>query len=1136
MRKLKYEEYNQHITLLDGIADIQPYFVKLPDPPPIEQFVNYGLPKEKQFFVREHVPVKVRNLDIKVATEQITVDEAIAIAEKDSDISDFIESQWRKRFNGIFIIIYGTPMYITGLHWYYLNYHRLDTGKYADFRLTDRNYFYWRKFCVWDDPKVFGGINFTNRREGKCFGKDTPIRMYDGSVKMVQDIVDGDLVMGTNSEPRKVSGVTKGEEPLYKIIPKKGEPFVCNESHILSMFYSSNSGMKKTGWKKKSFINISVRDYLKLDDKQRSHLCIYRSGWGDCFPKNEHYIDPYILGIYLGDGNKRTGAITTTDKEVADELHIFCKEKNLAIRERHISFNIRKRNGAGAYPSVIIDGVKTQFTTMREMNVFLGISPNSRLYREEWFRKKYNIEFLYDKHKNPYTTELSKLNVLWGKNIPKEYMIDCRENRLKLLAGIIDTDGHLLVRKRRGSGFGKMDILSYEITQKNKQLSYDILELTRSLGFSATIHEKIAKMKRKDETVYSCLVYRINISGNLSQIPCKIKRKKAGEQDKRNNPLNTGITIEEVGVGEYFGFAVDGNHLFLLADGTVVHNSIKSGAEATEVGTRRRNSMVGCQSKTDDDARSFFRKFIVRQVKKLPFYFKPLSDGNKNPINEIRFEIGRSAIQTELEPLDTIIDYRPSTETAYDGEKLVFYIMDEAGKYLKHSPVGTWDKVKYCLIEQDRIIGKAIITTTVEEMEKGGGKAFKELWDESSRIPFHKKINELGQTNSGLIPYFTPAYMGYIFDQYGFPIINDPLPHQQKFRYNQLIQAKEKPEEALKISQMGAIELLDTIEKSKTKESDRQDFRRKFPNTIKSAFVSAFKSCHFSFEKISSSLEQYLYTSRETLEGHPYKMVQGNFQWKNSVRDTEVEFVPSNSGRWKVSYLLPHAEANKYEYTGGMKVPSNSMKGVAGIDPYGFSIVSDTNNKQSLGGGYIWWYYDALVDSEDKSENEYVTDDFIVEYLNRPVSIDIFNEDMIMMCHYYGVKAFIETNKDNCINYFVDRGYGGYLVIPRKVKREGRKMIVVESEKAGAYSAHNTKYKDAIFSHFEWYVEHKIATCKFPRLIEDIRDVEYDNTRPYDAFMAAGYAIYAAKMITKKIQPRKKSYSSPMSTFQVNQV
>lgn len=731
MRKLKYEEYNQHITLLDGIADIQPYFVKLPDPPPIEQFVNYGLPKEKQFFVREHVPVKVRNLDIKVATEQITVDEAIAIAEKDSDISDFIESQWRKRFNGIFIIIYGTPMYITGLHWYYLNYHRLDTGKYADFRLTDRNYFYWRKFCVWDDPKVFGGINFTNRREGK---------------------------------------------------------------------------------------------------------------------------------------------------------------------------------------------------------------------------------------------------------------------------------------------------------------------------------------------------------------------------------------------------------------------SIKSGAEATEVGTRRRNSMVGCQSKTDDDARSFFRKFIVRQVKKLPFYFKPLSDGNKNPINEIRFEIGRSAIQTELEPLDTIIDYRPSTETAYDGEKLVFYIMDEAGKYLKHSPVGTWDKVKYCLIEQDRIIGKAIITTTVEEMEKGGGKAFKELWDESSRIPFHKKINELGQTNSGLIPYFTPAYMGYIFDQYGFPIINDPLPHQQKFRYNQLIQAKEKPEEALKISQMGAIELLDTIEKSKTKESDRQDFRRKFPNTIKSAFVSAFKSCHFSFEKISSSLEQYLYTSRETLEGHPYKMVQGNFQWENSVRDTEVEFVPSNSGRWKVSYLLPHAEANKYEYTGGMKVPSNSMKGVAGIDPYGFSIVSDTNNKKSLGGGYIWWYYDALVDSEDKSENEYVTDDFIVEYLNRPVSIDIFNEDMIMMCHYYGVKAFIETNKDNCINYFVDRGYGGYLVIPRKVKREGRKMIVVESEKAGAYSAHNTKYKDAIFSHFEWYVEHKIATCKFPRLIEDIRDVEYDNTRQYDAFMAAGYAIYAAKMITKKIQPRKKSYSSPMSTFQVNQV
>jgi hypothetical protein len=732
MAKLDYLDYQQHITLLDGLEDIAPYFVTLPKASPLKEFVNYGLPKEEQFFKREHIPTKVRNLDIKFNSGQLTIDEVISICEKDDDISSFIESQWHKRFNGIFILIYGVPTYITAQHWYYLNYHRLDTGKYADFRTTDRDYWYWRKFCVWDDPKVYGGINFTNRREGK---------------------------------------------------------------------------------------------------------------------------------------------------------------------------------------------------------------------------------------------------------------------------------------------------------------------------------------------------------------------------------------------------------------------SMKAGAEAEEIATRRRNSMVGIQSKTDGDAKSFFRKFIVRQFRKLPFYFKPIYDGNKNPVNELKFEWGRSAGESLIEPLETIIDYRSSVPVAYDGEKLIFYIMDEAGKFLNCNPVDTWDKVKYCLIEQDRIIGKAIITTTVEEMEKGGGKAFKELWDESSRITHHKKINNLGQTNSGLIPYFTPAYKGFIFDQYGTPIEKDPLPHQQAHRYKELLAAKEKPDEALRMSKMGAIELLSHMEKTKSTEKDRQDFRRKFPNSIKQAFISAFRSCHFSIEKINAALEKYLYTNRDgnMMENHPYNMIQGNFQWRNSIRDSEVEFVPSKSGRWFMSYLLPQSEANKFEYRNGIKIPLNSMKGVVGCDTYGFSILSDTNNKPSLGAAYVYWNFDPSIDGEEKEEKDYVTDDIIVEYLNRPASRDLFNEDMIMMCAYLGLKIFIETNRDHTINYFYDRGYEGYLVFPRKIKKDGSRMIVVESEKAGAYSSANTKYKDGMFAHAEWYVNSRLHRCKFPRLIESIRDVEYDNTQPYDAFMGFGYCLYASRMVNKKLIPRKTGYSSPIATYEVNQ-
>jgi hypothetical protein len=257
--------------------------------------------------------------------------------------------------------------------------------------------------------------------------------------------------------------------------------------------------------------------------------------------------------------------------------------------------------------------------------------------------------------------------------------------------------------------------------------------------------------------------------------------------------------------------------------------------------------------------------------------------------------------------------------------------------------------------------------------------------------------------------------------------------------------------------------------------------------------------------------------------------------WKDSIRDTEVIFVPSKTGRWMLSYLIPQAESNKWEMKGGLKVPLNAMKGIAGCDPYGFTILSSTNNKPSNGAGYIWWHHDPSVDTEEKEEKDYVTDDFICEYLNRPRSRDDFNEDMIMMCVYFGVKIFIETNKDHTLNYFYDRGYDGYLVFPRKAKKDGKRMIVVEAERAGAYSAANTKYKDGIFAHFEWYVENRLHRCKFPRLIESLRDIEYENTQPYDAAMGAGYCLYAAKMINKRITPKKQSYSSFTQTYEVNQ-
>lgn len=707
-----YQDYQKHITLLDGIEDIQPYFVELPDAPAPKKIINFGLPIEEQFFKRETIPTKVRNLN------KLPREEALKIAERDDEIALFIVDQWHKRMNGMFIYIHGTPIYITGTNWFYLNYFPIDIGL-PQFRTTDRDYWYWRKFCVWDNPRVYGGINFTGRRFGK---------------------------------------------------------------------------------------------------------------------------------------------------------------------------------------------------------------------------------------------------------------------------------------------------------------------------------------------------------------------------------------------------------------------SAMAGCEVSELTTRHKKRLSGMQSKTDTDAEQLFKKFVYGQCKKLPFYFRPIFD----PINtkEFNMDYPRGGIDAELESLESKIDFRPSTEIAYDSEKLLVYVMDEAGKYQKSDPHGTWDKVKYCFKDEDRIIGKAIITTTVEEMERGGGKKFKKLWDESSRIPAHGQINELGQTNSGLIPYFTPAYSGYIYDQYGYPIILEPKPYQQKYRYKRLIDAGETQSDALKMSNMGAIELLETERKALKSEAGRQDHKRKYPFSIKEAFTSAFKSCHFSYEKVECALSKFIY-------GSPYKTIRGNFEWKDAQRDTEVVFRPCENGRWLVSYVLPQEESNKYEIRNGKKIPGNTMKGVAGADPYKFSQLAEGSNKSSKGSGYVWWYFDPSIDTLDKEEEQHITDDFIVEYLNRPASRELYNEDMLMMCIYYGIKIYIEINVEHTMNYFVDRGYEGYLLFARYAKKEGRALVIKEKEKAGAYST-GDKMKDPMFAHMEWYVENRIFRCKFHILIQDICDVEYEHTRKYDAFMGAGYCLLGAKMINKRPGlNNKKEYSNPIGKFEV---
>ena len=144
---------------------------------------------------------------------------------------------------------------------------------------------------------------------GKCLGKGTPILMYDGTIKAVQDIVVGDKLMGPDSKPRNVLSVTTGREELFRITPKKGDSWVCNKSHILSL-KRTNDGSSLAG----AICNVGISEYLTWS---KTHKHIYKQ-WRSAveFERRELYLDPYFLGLWLGDGRTDAPTICTMDRQV----------------------------------------------------------------------------------------------------------------------------------------------------------------------------------------------------------------------------------------------------------------------------------------------------------------------------------------------------------------------------------------------------------------------------------------------------------------------------------------------------------------------------------------------------------------------------------------------------------------------------------------------------------------------------------------------------------------------------------------------------------------------------------------------------------------------------------------------------
>jgi len=368
-----------------------------------------------------------------------------------------------------------------------------------------------------DPKKPVGSFIFLGATGvGKCHGKGTKILMYDGSIKNVEDVLVGDLLMGDDSKPRTVLSLARGKDKMYKITPLNGgNPWTCNNPHILSL--------KKTG--SYEVVNIPLNEYLEKNKWYKHTHKMWRTNVD--FPSKMVKIDPYFMGLWLGDGNSHNCGITTADPEIVEYIYKIAKDWNLNVRKDEL-----ENNKSNTY--VLTGNVGGEY------------------------------------HDNHLMTN--------SKFIPNDYLYNDSSIRKSVLAGLIDSDGwqnHTFREYNLMNKYKEKDTTNcYLISTKYFKLSEQILFLARSLGYRASTTPKIINGK----TYYS-----VNICGDLSDLEIILNRKKSTTRKQKKNISLTGFDVEYIGIDDYYGFEIDGNHLYLLGDFTVTHNTYIAKVMAKEL-------------------------------------------------------------------------------------------------------------------------------------------------------------------------------------------------------------------------------------------------------------------------------------------------------------------------------------------------------------------------------------------------------------------------------------------------------------------------------------------------------------------------------------------------------------------------
>ena len=525
--------------------------------------------------------------------------------------------------------------------------------------------------------------------------------------------------------------------------------------------------------------------------------------------------------------------------------------------------------------------------------------------------------------------------------------------------------------------------------------------------------------------------------------------------------------------------------------------SFMSSAECVNIGTLAKNARLGILSKAGEDAKKMFTDKVVPINSKLPFFFKPIMDGMDKPKTELSYRIPASKItkknmfnteEEELKGLDSSIDWKNTDDNSYDGEKLLFLAHDESGKWLKPNNIlNNWRVTKTCLRLGSKIIGKCMMGSTSNAMAKGGSN-FKKLYEDSNI----KVRNANGQTKSGLYALFIPMEwnMEGFIDRYGMPVLRKP--HEKIIGVDN------------RWIENGAIDYWEAEVEGHKNDSDAlNEFYRQFPRTESHAFRDESKSSLFNLTKIYQQID---YNDAMIKEHH---ITRGSFMWKDGVKDTEVIWSPDKNGRFNIGWIPPARMRNRFEVRGGIKYPLNEHIGAFGCDSYDISAVVGGRGSNGALHGMTKFHME-----------EAPTNQFFLEYIARPQTAEIFFEEVMMACIFYGMPILIENNKPRLLYHFKNRGYRGFCM--NRPDKQFAKLTPTERELGGIpNSSEDVKqaHAAAIEAYIEKYVgldteekyrsSDEMGTMPFTKTLEDWAKFDIGDRTKFDASISSGLAIMA---------------------------